>query len=76
MADELLKDLPRDLPAFLKRFGTDVKCRAYLVRARWPGGFLLHGLRARPGLEPQAAPDRGVHGLRQAALDLAGTIFE
>jgi transposase-like protein len=39
MADELLKDLPRDLPTFLKRFGTDARCRAYLVRARWPAGF-------------------------------------
>ena len=34
MAAELLKDLPGDLPNFLKRFGTDAKCRAYLVRAR------------------------------------------
>jgi transposase-like protein len=39
MADELLKDLPHDLPTFLKRFGTDARCRAYLVRARWPTGF-------------------------------------
>jgi len=39
MSDELVRDLPRDLPTFLKRFGTDAKCRAYLVRARWPAGF-------------------------------------
>jgi hypothetical protein len=39
MADELLNDLPGDLPSFLKRFGTDAKCRAYLVRARWPAGL-------------------------------------
>jgi transposase-like protein len=43
MADELLKDLPGDLPTFLKRFGTDAKCRAYLVRARWPAGFRCTG---------------------------------
>jgi len=43
MADELLKDLPRDLPTFLKRFGTDARCRAYLVRARWPEGFRCGG---------------------------------
>ena len=43
MADELLTDLPRDLPSFLKRFGTDAKCRAYLVRARWPAGFRCAG---------------------------------
>jgi transposase-like protein len=39
MADELLNDLPGDLPTFLKRFGSDARCRAYLVRARWPAGF-------------------------------------
>jgi transposase-like protein/ribosomal protein L37AE/L43A len=39
MADELLNDLPGDLPTFLARFGSDAKCRAYLVRARWPAGF-------------------------------------
>jgi hypothetical protein len=27
-------DPPRDLPGFLKRFGTDQQCRAYLIRAR------------------------------------------
>jgi transposase-like protein len=43
MADALLQDLPRDLPTFLKRFGTDAKCRAYLVRARWPAGFRCTG---------------------------------
>ena len=36
MADELMRDLPSDLPTFLTRFGTDAQCRAYLVRARWP----------------------------------------
>ena len=35
----LVKDLPRDLPSFLARFGTDAQCRAYLVEARWPDGF-------------------------------------
>ena len=39
MADGLLHDLPRDLPTFLERFGTDEDCRAYLVQARWPAGF-------------------------------------
>jgi ribosomal protein L37AE/L43A len=39
MADALVKDLPRDLPSFLQRFGTDAQCRAYLVEVRWPDGF-------------------------------------
>ena len=43
MADALLTDLPRDLPSFLERFGTDAQCRAYLVQARWPEGFRCGG---------------------------------
>ena len=68
MADELLTDLPRDLPSFLKRFGTDAKCRAYLVRARWPAGFRCAGC-GHGQAYSHKTPDRGVHGLRQAALD-------
>jgi transposase-like protein len=36
-------DLPRDLPSFLARFGTDDRCRAYLFAARWPDGFRCAG---------------------------------
>ena len=43
MADELLRDLPDDLPTFLARFGTDAQCRAYLARGRWPEGFRCAG---------------------------------
>lgn len=43
MADELMRDLPDDLPTFLARFGTDAQCRAYLARGRWPGGFRCAG---------------------------------
>jgi transposase-like protein len=32
-------DLPRDLPTFIARFGTDEQCRDHLLEARWPGGF-------------------------------------
>ncbi len=32
-------ELPRDLPSFLARFGTDAQCRAYLFAQRWPEGF-------------------------------------
>ncbi len=31
-------DLPRDLPTFIARFGTDEQCRDYLFKARWPEG--------------------------------------
>jgi transposase-like protein len=35
----LPNDLPRDLPTFIARFGTDEQCRDHLFEARWPGGF-------------------------------------
>ena len=36
-------ELPRDLPSFLARFGTDAQCRAYLFAQRWPEGFCCAG---------------------------------
>lgn len=39
----LLEDLPRDLPSFQARFGTDAQCRDYLFHARWPAGFVCAG---------------------------------
>jgi transposase-like protein len=35
----LPNDLPRDLPTFVARFGTDEQCREHLFKARWPEGF-------------------------------------
>ena len=35
--------LPKDLPSFLARFGTDEQCRDYLFQARWPEGFRCAG---------------------------------
>jgi ISXO2-like transposase domain/Transposase zinc-ribbon domain len=32
-------ELPRDLPTFIARFGTDEQCHAYLTQQRWPDGF-------------------------------------
>jgi transposase-like protein len=32
-------DLPRDLPTFIDRFGTDEACRDYVFQERWPDGF-------------------------------------
>jgi transposase-like protein len=76
MADELLKDLPRDLPTFLRRFGTDAKCRAYLVRARWPAGFRC----ARCGHDQAYSHQRRLieecTACGKQHSILAGTIFE
>jgi transposase-like protein len=76
MADELLRDLPRDLPTFVRRFGSDAKCRAYLVRALWPNGFCCggcgHGVAwsHKKRLIEECAACGKQHSI------LAGTIFE
>jgi len=69
-------DLPRDLPTFLERFGTDEQCRDHLIRTRWPEGFRCagcahdrcHPLRARLALECAACGKQHSY--------MAGTIFE
>lgn len=38
-----MRDLPKDLPSFLARFGTDAQCRDYLFAQRWPRGFCCAG---------------------------------
>jgi transposase-like protein len=76
MADELLKDLPGDLPTFLKRFGTDARCRAYLVRARWPEGFRCTGCgRDQAWSHKKRLIEECVACGKQHSI-LAGTIFE
>lgn len=71
-----LEGLPRDLPTFLERFGTDEQCRDHLIRARWREGFRCtgcgharcHPLRARLALECAACGKQHSY--------MAGTIFE
>ena len=76
MRDDLMAGLPGDLPAFLERFGTDAKCRAYLVRTRWPEGFRCEGCghdrayRHKKRLIEECTACGKQHSL------LAGTIFE
>ena len=76
MADELLKDLPRDLPTFLKRFGTDAKCRAYLVRARWPAGFRCTGCGHDQAWSHKKRLIEECTACGKQHSILAGTIFE
>lgn len=76
MSDQLLRDLPRDLPTFIKRFGTDVRCRAYLVRALWPDGFRCTGCgHGRAWSHKRRLIEECVACGRQHSI-LAGTIFE
>jgi transposase-like protein len=76
MADELLQDLPRDLPTFLKRFGTDAKCRAYLVRARWPAGFRCTGCGHDQAWSHKRRLIEECTACGRQHSILAGTIFE
>ena len=76
MADELLKDLPHDLPTFLRRFGTDARCRAYLVRARWPGGFRCTGCGHDQAWSHKKRLIEECTACGKQHSILAGTIFE
>ena len=60
-------ELPRDLPSFLARLDRR-PVPGLSVRPALARGLRLHGLRPRRGLQPSAAADRRVRGLRQAAL--------
>jgi transposase-like protein len=76
MADELLRDLPGDLPTFLKRFGTDARCRAYLVRARWPAGFRCTGCGHDQAWSHKKRLIEECTACGKQHSILAGTIFE
>jgi transposase-like protein len=76
MADELLKDLPRDLPTFLKRFETNAKCRAYLIRARWPAGFRCTGCGHDQAWSHKKRLIEECTACGKQHSILAGTIFE
>jgi transposase-like protein len=76
MADGLLQDLPRDLPTFLERFGTDEACRAYLVRARWPAGFHCSGCGHDQAYSHKKRLIEECTACGKQHSILAGTIFE
>jgi transposase-like protein len=76
MADGLLRDLPRDLPTFLDRFGSDEACRAYLVRARWPEGFRCGGCGHDQAYSHKKRLIEECTACGKQHSILAGTIFE
>ena len=76
MADELLRDLPGDLPTFLERFGSDGQCRAYLVEARWPGGFRCAGCGHDAAYSHKKRLIEECRACGKQHSILAGTIFE
>ena len=76
MADALLQDLPRDLPTFLGRFGTDEACRAGLVRAGWPEGFRCGGCGHDQAYSHKKRLIEECTACGKQHSILAGTIFE
>ncbi len=76
MADGWLQDLPRDLPTFLERFGTDEACRACLVRARWPEGFRCGGCGHDQAYSHKKRLIEECRACGKQHSILAGTIFE
>ena len=76
MADALLRDLPRTLPAFAERFGTDAKCRAYLVRALWPEGFRCGGCGHGESWSHKKRLVEECRSCGKQHSTLAGTMFE
>src|SRR5215207_3274019 len=69
-------DLPKDMPSFLARFGTDQQCRDYLFAARWPEGFrcLACGHDDAYALKTKIVYECVACGKQHSLL--AGTIFE
>jgi transposase-like protein len=76
MAEGWLQDLPRDLPTFLERFGTDEACRAYLGRARWPAGFGCSGCGHDQAYSHKKRLIEECTACGKQHSILAGTIFE
>ena len=69
-------DLPKDLPTFMARFGTDQQCRDYLFAARWPEGSrcLACGHADAYALKTKIVYECAACGKQHSLL--AGTIFE
>ena len=71
-----MEDYPRSVGEFEERFGSEVACRAYLVKLRWPEGFRCPrcgGQEAWPIGRGHLMECSGCH--RQTSIT-AGTIFE
>lgn len=71
----MTEDYPRDLLEFESRFGTEEACREYLLRLRWPEGFICP--RCQTKLAWTAQRDRLICvACRYQASATAGTIFQ
>jgi hypothetical protein len=69
------EDYPRDLLEFERRFATDQACRQYLVKLRWPQGFVCPRCGGRQGWATRR--DLWVcTGCQHQTSATAGTIFQ
>jgi transposase-like protein len=70
-----MEDYPRDHAEFESRFSTEAACEAYLLRLRWPDGFVCPRCSGRQGWVTQ----RGLVVCKDCGYQSslrAGTIFE
>ena len=69
------EDFPRTLPEFETRFSTEAACREYLVKLRWPQGFVCPRCQSRQAW----LSTRGLWVCRGCPFQIsttAGTIFQ
>jgi transposase-like protein len=72
----LPEDLPKDLPTFIERFGTDERCHAYLFQKRWPDGFCCRACGHRQAWRLGRRNIYECAACGQQHSLLTGTIFE
>lgn len=70
-----MEDYPKNLPEFDARFGTEAACREYLVRLRWPDGFICPHCEARKAWAVREVLWQCAKCGRQTSVT-AGTIFQ
>ena len=70
-----MEDYPRTLMDFEARFASEEACREYLIRLRWPGGFVCPRCGSRKGWPTQRLLVVCAACGRQASAT-AGTIFQ
>ena len=68
-------DYPHDLLDFERRFATDQACREYLLKLRWPEGFLCPHCGGRSGWATRGGL-LVCAGCQYQAFETAGTIFQ
>jgi len=69
------EDYPKDWLAFEKRFGTEADCAEYLVKVRWPEGFVCPGCGGKRAWSIRGGRYKCEHCRRETSVT-AGTLFQ